>query len=237
MATVELIYDSDCPNVKGTREHMLHAFNRAQHKAQWQEWDRAAEDSPDYVRHFGSPTVLVDGRDIAGEAPSPEANCCRMYEDGQGKLIGVPSVELIIRALLGKDEVDSANSKRGVQTLALLPAIGSALLPKLTCPLCWPAYASLLSAVGLGFVDYTPYLLPLTSAFLLIAIASIGYHARKKQHYIPLVVGVASAVMVWAAKFIWVSDWVTYGGIAVLIAASIWGTWPTRRSPACPACA
>ena len=48
---------------------------------------------------------------------------------------------------------------RRLQLAALLPAIGAALLPKLTCPACWPAYAAVLSALGVSFVDYTPYLL------------------------------------------------------------------------------
>lgn len=32
------------------------------------------------------------------------------------------------------------------------PGIGVSLLPKLICPLCWPAYAGLLSALGLSFL-------------------------------------------------------------------------------------
>ena len=56
MATIELIYDVDCPNVKATREHLLQAFAEVEYTSQWQEWDRASLHSPDYVRHFGSPT-------------------------------------------------------------------------------------------------------------------------------------------------------------------------------------
>jgi mercuric ion transport protein len=39
------------------------------------------------------------------------------------------------------------------RTVAILPGIGVSLMPKLICPLCWPAYAGLLSAVGLGFLS------------------------------------------------------------------------------------
>ena len=38
------------------------------------------------------------------------------------------------------------------RTAAVIPGIGVSLMPKLICPLCWPAYAGLLSAVGLGFL-------------------------------------------------------------------------------------
>lgn len=55
-----------------------------------------------------------------------------------------------------------------------LPAIGVAFLPKSACPACWPAYAGLLSTFGISFVDYGPYLLPLTSLFLVIALAALA---------------------------------------------------------------
>ena len=241
MATIELIYDADCPNIEGAREHLLLALAKTQHKREWREWDRASEDSPGYVRHFGSPTVLVDGKDVAGESPTAEANCCRIYRDEEGRMSGVPSVNMIAQSLRQSSdlssggEVNLSTNKGGIQVLALLPAIGSVLLPQLTCPLCWPAYASLLSAVGLGFVDYTPYLLPLTAIFLLVAVVSIGYHARKRQYYTPLLIGVVAAMLVFAGKFIWPNEWMTYGSIAVLIGVSIWGTWPARRSTTCPA--
>ncbi len=50
--------------------------------------------------------------------------------------------------------------KRG---LLALPSVGVSILPKLACPACWPAYAGLLSSVGLGFLISTVYLLPLSS--------------------------------------------------------------------------
>ena len=47
------------------------------------------------------------------------------------------------------------------RVVAVLPGVGVSLLPKLTCPMCWPAYAGLLSAVGLGFLISSQYLLGL----------------------------------------------------------------------------
>jgi hypothetical protein len=38
------------------------------------------------------------------------------------------------------------------QALLAAPGVGVSLLPKLVCPLCWPAYAGLLSTFGLGFL-------------------------------------------------------------------------------------
>lgn len=46
------------------------------------------------------------------------------------------------------------------------PAVGVSLLPKFVCPVCSPAYAALLSSLGLGFLISTRYLLPVTLVFL-----------------------------------------------------------------------
>jgi hypothetical protein len=41
------------------------------------------------------------------------------------------------------------------RSVAMLPGIGVSLLPKLICPMCWPAYAGIVSALGLGFLIST----------------------------------------------------------------------------------
>lgn len=95
---VELIFDADCPNVPETRAAMRRVLAAAGLDATWREWDRADAESPDYVRGYGSPTVLVNGRDVAGLGPSDAPNC-RLYKDTQGTNRGVPPDELILSAL------------------------------------------------------------------------------------------------------------------------------------------
>ena len=97
--TVELIYDSDCPNVAETRAELVCALAKLGLPARWREWERGDAESPGYVRRFGSPTVLVDGREVSGAAPSDTASCCRLYADGAGGFRGSPSAELIAPAL------------------------------------------------------------------------------------------------------------------------------------------
>jgi len=67
--------------------------------------------------------------------------------------------------------------------LALLSFLASAFaaLPILTCPACWPFYAGLLSTLGLSFVDYTPFLLPMTSFLLVIALVPLISMARTSE--------------------------------------------------------
>lgn len=145
---VELIYDADCPNVAPTRSLLINAFTRTGVSARWKEWERTSPDSPPYVQGYGSPTLLVNGEDLAGVPPSPGTRACRVYTGSDGALRSTLPLELICAALLKEAPATGAHSRRsGWQTIvASFPAIGTALLPKLTCPLCWPAYAALLSA-------------------------------------------------------------------------------------------
>lgn len=236
MAMVELIYDTDCPNIEAAREQLRQAFQAVGQAASWQEWDRGDPASPAHARRFGSPTVLVDGQDVAGASPSDDADCCRVYQSAQGGFEGVPPLEAIALAL--RNGAADGGAARGWQSwLIVLPAIGVAMLPKLACPACWPAYAGLLSSVGLGFLIETAYLLPLTVAFLVVAVGAQGIRARSRHGYGPFFAGLSAAAIVVAGKFLFYSDTAMYGGIVLLIGASVWNTWPKRRmSPSCPEC-
>jgi mercuric ion transport protein len=96
--TVELVYDKDCPHVAATRANLLRAFEEAGVPAKWTEWEQSSPATPARLRAFGSPTVLVEGHDVAGAQPVEGLACCRLYEteDGRG---GVPPVGLIVGAL------------------------------------------------------------------------------------------------------------------------------------------
>lgn len=242
MLKVELIYDNDCPNVEAARRQLLGAFAETKLEPKWQEWDRADPSSPDHARAFGSPTILINGRDVAGIIPGEENNCCRRYRGNDGEFQGVPAAETIISALLNAQaplpQNVSTSNRNWRTTLAPLPGIGVAMLPNLTCPACWPAYAGLLSALGLGFVNYTRYLLPLTALFLAVAVGSLAYRARSRREYKPMVLGAIAAAIVLIGRFGFASDPAMYAGIAMLIAASLWNSWPQRRASEryCPAC-
>ncbi len=246
MKTVELIYDQDCPNVKETRASLLRAFVEADVPARWVEWDRGDSSSPSHVQAYGSPTILVDGKDVAGADPSENISCCRLYADANGAFNGAPSVEIIATAL--RKVNDGSASKSGASkptgwrsSLAIIPGIGASLLPVGLCPACWPAYAGLLSSLGFGFLLKTAYLLPMTILFLVMAVAALAYKAKTSRGYGPFVLGLASSAIVLTGKFIFESDITMYGGIAILIAASLWNAWPKKnaggRNDACPACA
>ena len=122
------------------------------------------------------------------------------------------------------------------QSLLTVPGLGVSLLPKLACPFCWPAYAGLLSSVGLGFLISTKYLLPFTAAFLAIAVGALAFRAKSRRGYGPFVLGVLVAAGVLASKFYWESNPTMYAAVALLVIASVWNAWPHRLPPAVTCC-
>jgi hypothetical protein len=96
---VEFIYDPDCPNVAEARAQLLRAFTETGISPRWVEWSRDSVEAPAYARGFGSPTLLVNGHDVAEQTSAHGNACCRLYADPSGALRGAPSVERIVAAL------------------------------------------------------------------------------------------------------------------------------------------
>jgi len=126
--------------------------------------------------------------------------------------------------------------KRG---LMALPGVGISMLPKLACPACWPAYAGLLSSIGLGFLISAAYLLPLTLAFLILALGALAFRANKRNGYRPFLVGLFGALGTVLGKFVWESKYILYGAVGLLVIASLWNAYPPHthgEKTGCPDC-
>lgn len=245
MATVELVYEASCPNVRETRARLIEGFHTAGVQPSWAEWEVNEPETPDRVKRLGSPTVLVNGKDVAGTSASDAENCCRIYAvNGPNK--GVPPLDMIVAALTEGEKDHPVSPAKGLRRVglnaAVLPALGTALLPKLTCPACWPAYASLLGNLGVGFVNYTPYLLPLTAAFLVISVGALAWRASRRRGYGPFALGGLAAAVILVGRFGFDSETAMWLGLATLVGTSLWNTWPrnaagpTDAESACPAC-
>ncbi len=238
MSSVEFVYEETCPFIGATRSRLIAAFQEAEMRPQWTEWATNDPDAPAYVRAYGSPTILVDGQDIA-DVPTEEAeNCCRIYSS-EIKMQGVPPLDMIVDALKNRMDAPPPAKKGGrgfILKAATLPTIMVVLLPKLTCPACWPAYAGFLSAVGVGFVNYTPYLMPLTALFLAISVFAMAYRAQARRGYGPFFLGLAATITVLIGKFEYESDTAMWLGLAVLVAASVWNTWPMKSGAPIKGC-
>jgi hypothetical protein len=85
-----------------------------------------------------------------------------------------------------------------------------------------------LSSLGLGFIDYSPWLIPVTVVFLAIALATLALEAYKKRTYGPLLLGVIGSTVLVIGKFQFESEVALYIGVVLLIGASGWNAWPRK---------
>ncbi|MEX2528081.1 MAG: thioredoxin family protein [Gemmatimonadota bacterium] len=85
--SIDLIYFDGCPNAEEARANLRAALAGQS----WREWNLSATDTPEEFRRYGSPTVLVDGRDVTGETGTTGAMACRAD--------GAPSQEVIREAV------------------------------------------------------------------------------------------------------------------------------------------
>ena len=232
MPTVELVYDADCPNVGLARAQLLRAFAELAMPARWREWRRDKHQASNRIRAYGSPTILVNGQDVV--PAEGDAACCRLYAYTDGALSGVPPVESIVTALRPSGKNPSSWRSAGLW----LPAVGIALVPKLVCPACWPAYAALVSAAGLPFLLEIRYLLPITLVALMLVIGLLIFRAGDRRGYGPATLGVVGAIVIGVGKFTFSSTPAAYVGAGLLFAACVWNSWPRRKltGPTCRAC-
>lgn len=216
---VELIYDTDCPNVAETRANLLQAFAAAHLEAEWTEWERSSPSSPAYVADFGSPTVLVEGRDVGGENPREHISCCRLYASVEGRYSGAPSVELL-KTSFARPTLAAAPSHWKRSFLAAHGIVLS-VLPVGTCPACWPLYAGVLSALGLSFLLSSAYLLPLTALILFVTVFTLAFRARARRGYGPFALGLVAMTLILWGKFSLESNVLAYAGVGLLISSSL----------------
>lgn len=78
------------------------------------------------------------------------------------------------------------------------------------------------------------YLLPLTVASLVLALAALGFRAKRRRGYAPVAVGVVGGTVLILGKFVVDSNVAVYGGIASLIGVSLWNSWPKKSVPSAP---
>ena len=99
---IDLVYDRDCPNVDRARIAIRAALRESGADVGCAEWDRDSSVTPPEMRHYGSPTVLVNGEDVSAggdDDQRSDANSCRIYCDEGNRFCGAPSTDLIVRAI------------------------------------------------------------------------------------------------------------------------------------------
>ena len=105
MAKIEFIYFTGCPNVPVARQRLALALSLAEQPEEWVEWNLRDPDSPERVKGFGSPTILVNGRDVASAQGPSAPDVCRVYRHPNGTFEGAPALRDILAALPPSDSV------------------------------------------------------------------------------------------------------------------------------------
>ncbi|MGH8224728.1 MAG: hypothetical protein ACRER1_01050 [Gammaproteobacteria bacterium] len=93
---VELVYFAGCPNVGAARTAIREAMSAEGLVPQWREWNRDDPATPATLRACGSPTIMINDRDIS--PANAEAASCRVYADATS-LRGTPAIETIRLAI------------------------------------------------------------------------------------------------------------------------------------------
>lgn len=101
---IELVYDPGCPNVGAAREVLTAACRQGGVPAVWTEWVSEDPECPEHARNLGSPSILVNGEDVA-PGPHPwapretgDGPRCRVYRDGDA-IVPAPPLSRVVRAI------------------------------------------------------------------------------------------------------------------------------------------
>lgn len=222
---VELLSFRGCPHVSAARRALEEAFRRAAFEPSWREVDLESEPEHSKLRSFGSPTVLVNGREVTGRTAGGAALSCHLY----GTPDGAPPVDAVESALR---RAAAARTRRTAlaNSAVAVPGLLSGLLPVASCPACVPAYLSVLSSVGLGAVMERGVLLPLTGLFLGASVGSLAWGAKRRRGMGPAALAFVGGASHLLARF--TLDWsvLAYAGLAMVLAAAVWHAWPMPRA-------
>lgn len=103
---IEVLYVADCPSHSGAVKLVRDVLGKQGIAADIHEVLVADEKMANELRFSGSPTIRINGRDVAGETAKSQgfALRCRLYPGSQE--IGLPSTEVVRRAVIDACEGD-----------------------------------------------------------------------------------------------------------------------------------
>lgn len=68
----------------------------------------------------------------------------------------------------------------------------------------------------------------ITIAALLVSVGLLAYRAKRRRGYNPFWTGFAAATFIVMGKFVYDIPLLFYNGLVLLIAASLWNSWPKK---------
>lgn len=168
----QLVTFPGCPNIDAARGVLSTALAEAGHRVAIEDIDATSDSCPEELRGWGSPTILIDGRDVGGE-PGPMGTSCRLYTDSLPGNRGVPSVAAVVATIkagapLAKLVTSTNDRTKNASALAMGGALVAALAASACCIV--PALLGLLGISGLGFAaaleSYRPHFLAIAAGFI-----------------------------------------------------------------------
>ena len=82
----------------------------------------------------------------------------------------------------------------------MIPGALLSILPVVSCPSCWPAYAGVLGSLGVPFLMESILAAPSHRRALLLSLAGLGYRASP-SHFGPLALNALAATGILLGKF------------------------------------
>ena len=133
-------------------------------------------------------------------------------------------------------KTDPVSRTKFTGLFAGLGAVGATFLPKLICPICWPAYAGFLSAIGLGFLLHGMSLMILSVTLLGLALLVFALRGKKRRSLLPFWIAFVGVLLVLTGKFLWINNFSIYAGSAFLMLAVIVDIKPLNKVQTCQEC-
>lgn len=96
---IQLLTFPDCPHAYEARKALEQAIVKAGLAIMIEEVDTTSPSTPRILRGWGSPTILVNGRDAGGDV-APLGGGCRLYRQATGELTGTPPAAALDAALM-----------------------------------------------------------------------------------------------------------------------------------------
>jgi hypothetical protein len=100
MLRVSFLYYKDCPSHELALERLRQVLTEEEIEAEVEVIEVETDAQAEQWRFVGSPTILVEGRDIDPPPPSAQFGLtCRAYRREDGRISPLPPPELIRRSL------------------------------------------------------------------------------------------------------------------------------------------
>lgn len=96
---IQLLTFPDCPNAAATRDLLARVLAATNIYSPIEEVNIESAETPERMRAYGSPTILIDGAPVGGPGENG-ASSCRVYRDASGKVSGVPPAAGVHTALV-----------------------------------------------------------------------------------------------------------------------------------------